>query len=273
VLRLAACLLLGACGGAAPPAADPAVAPAPAAGPPSAAELVKVSLLAGATRVAPGGEVELGVRFAIAPGWHIYWTNPGESGLATEVSVTAPDGFDVGPVRFPAPRSFPDETGVTYGYEDETVLFVSARAPASLAGAATFTAKASFLACREACLKGEAQAALELPVGEGEPANRPLFAPHAERLPGPPLAGVASRWEEEPEARVLVVSVPDATAVELFPNPEQPALVLGQTSAASMARIRFQRVERPAVIAVTGVLRVERAGRSQYHLYERSWNP
>jgi hypothetical protein len=268
VLRSGAGLLLFACGGAAPPAAEP-----PSAGPPSATELVKVTLLAGATRIAPGGEVELGVRFAIAPGWHIYWTNPGESGLATEVAVSAPSGFDVGPVRFPAPRSFPDETGVTYGYQDETVMFASARAPASLAGTATFTAKASFLACREACVKGEAQAALELPVGEGQPANRPIFAPHAERLPGPPLAGIVSRWEEEPEARVLIVAVPDASAVELFPNPEQPALVLGQTSAGGTARIRFQQVKEAAVPAVTGVLRVERAGRSQYHQYERSWNP
>ena len=74
------------------PAAPPssAIAPAQDAIP---ANLVMVELLAGTTQVTPGETFLLGARFAIADGWHIYWENPGDSGIKTRLRVSPPVGF------------------------------------------------------------------------------------------------------------------------------------------------------------------------------------
>ncbi|MCA8925036.1 MAG: hypothetical protein KDD82_24715, partial [Planctomycetes bacterium] len=34
------------------------------------------------TQVAPGGSTTLAVRFELSEHWHLYWTNPGDSGDA-----------------------------------------------------------------------------------------------------------------------------------------------------------------------------------------------
>ena len=37
-------------------------------------------------------QTELGVHCRIAPGWHIYWKNSGETALPTQVKLTATNG-------------------------------------------------------------------------------------------------------------------------------------------------------------------------------------
>ena len=40
---------------------------------------------------------------APAPGWHGYWLNPGDAGLPMDVQWQLPEGFAVGPLRYPVP--------------------------------------------------------------------------------------------------------------------------------------------------------------------------
>ena len=78
---LAAALLIGTLAGsglAAEPARAPTVkTPAPP-GPPK----VAVTLLGEGASIEPGASFWVGLRQRIAPGWHTYWTNPGDSGRA-----------------------------------------------------------------------------------------------------------------------------------------------------------------------------------------------
>src|SRR5262249_49322754 len=60
-----------------------------------------VRLVAGATTIEAGKQVEGGVLLALRPGWHVYWLNPGDAGLPTSVRWTMPDGFTVGALRWP----------------------------------------------------------------------------------------------------------------------------------------------------------------------------
>ncbi len=39
--------------------------------------------------------------------WHVYWRNPGDSGLPPEVAWTLPAGFSAGPLQWPAPSRIP----------------------------------------------------------------------------------------------------------------------------------------------------------------------
>ena len=58
--------------------------------PPLASELVKAALSGESTTVAAGQTLWVDVRLTVAPGWHVYWQNPGDSGLPTEIGWVLP---------------------------------------------------------------------------------------------------------------------------------------------------------------------------------------
>ncbi len=51
-----------------------------------------VTLISDTDAPVPGQPFRLGLRFRLSPGWHIYWRNPGDSGLPPEISFTLPAG-------------------------------------------------------------------------------------------------------------------------------------------------------------------------------------
>src|SRR5687767_14969805 len=59
---------------------------------------VETELRVDVSQVKPGDTFRVGVHFRMDPGWHVYWKNPGDSGLATEVSWDMP-GVTVGELR------------------------------------------------------------------------------------------------------------------------------------------------------------------------------
>ncbi len=127
---------------------------------------VEAALLVDAAQVKPGESFRVGVRFRMDPGWHIYWKNPGESGLASEVSWDTP-GTTVGPLQWPWPSTFrtPDGFITTYGYKEEVLLFAEARASEQASGALTLSAAADLLVCEVNCLPAQLVLTRTLPVG------------------------------------------------------------------------------------------------------------
>ena len=67
-----------------------------AAGPVIPDDLVTTRLVPETPAVAPGGTVWVAVHFEVKPGWHIYWRDPGDSGLPTTVEWRLPGGFAAG---------------------------------------------------------------------------------------------------------------------------------------------------------------------------------
>jgi hypothetical protein len=55
---------------------------------------VGARLVSDTASLEPGSTVRVGVLFEMEPGWHVYWKNPGDSGLATEVLLEPPVGFE-----------------------------------------------------------------------------------------------------------------------------------------------------------------------------------
>ncbi len=245
----------------------------PGAAPPRAGRsLVHVELLAGATHVVAGQPIELGARFRVAPGWHIYWINPGESGLATRVEIAAP-GFATARVDYPAPISFRMANVVSYGYAREVVLFARLTAPAAPPASVRFTVRASWLVCREECIPGDAVVSLDVPLGErAAPANEDRFAPSRARLPAPAPAELAHEWREEGDTVVLALSLPGAGELELFPFDRQPALYRDQQPlAGGRLAVNFLRSGPPGETAVAGVLRVVDGGGTRYYSISIPW--
>jgi thiol:disulfide interchange protein/DsbC/DsbD-like thiol-disulfide interchange protein len=168
---LAAALLVGMLAGsglAAEPTRAPTVkTPAPP-GPPR----VSVSLVSEVASVEPGASFWVGLRQRIVPGWHTYWTNPGDSGEPPILDWGLPEGWQAGPLVFPQPERVPVGPLMSYGYTGEVLLLTRLTAPAGLAPGTPVTLRghAAWLVCEKICIPEEADVALTLPVIAGKPA-------------------------------------------------------------------------------------------------------
>jgi thiol:disulfide interchange protein/DsbC/DsbD-like thiol-disulfide interchange protein len=148
------------------------------------------SLVADVRGIVPGSTFTVGLLMKMDPGWHTYWKNPGDAGLATKIEWDLPQRFVAGPLRWPLPHRYMDSGDVlTYGYSKETMLLTSFTAPASLAPGTTVTIRASvtWLECMRECVPGEASLRIVLPVvrGTASRANEDLFASYERKVPLP----------------------------------------------------------------------------------------
>ncbi len=141
-------------------------------------DAVEVELVGDRAAIVPGEAMQLGLRIRHDPQWHTYWRNPGDSGLPTQVALALPEGFEAGAIEWPAPQRLFIPPLANYGYEDEIVLPMPLTVPAHVDGERVrFAGKASWLMCREICIPGEADVALELPVQRSGTAAKSRFAP------------------------------------------------------------------------------------------------
>ena len=168
------------------------------AGAQSTTDLVHASLLANVSTINPGEPFTLGVLLNLKPGWHVYWTNPGDSGLPTRVQWFLPPGFTASELRFPVPERIDLPGGIViFGYTDQVMLTATITPPvtrpvtpsAESAAAPTafdIAAKVSWLCCSEDCVPGKTTLNIELTAGDKSvPANTPLFEQWQTRLPIP----------------------------------------------------------------------------------------
>ena len=130
------------------------------------------------TSILPGKPFVAGVSLRMDPGWHVYWKNPGDSGLPTNVVWEMPAGFTAGPLQWPAPERFETQGLVTYGYSGQVLLLAVITPPASLPVSRTVILRANvdWLACTIECTPGKAALAISLPVGSAEPRSDLLWA-------------------------------------------------------------------------------------------------
>jgi thiol:disulfide interchange protein len=117
-----------------------------------------VDLIAEPKPIEPGKPFTVGLRFRPEPGWHIYWKNPGDSGMAPTVQWKLPEGYTAGPLQFPLPEKILAPPLVTYGYEMETLILAEITPPAGqpLPPKIKIGADLDWLVCKEICLPGKA---------------------------------------------------------------------------------------------------------------------
>lgn len=127
---------------------------------------VEASLIAETRSIVPGQPLHLALRQEIQPGWHTYWTNPGDSGLPTTIDLTLPPGFMAGAIVWPTPQRFASGPVVDYGYEHEVILPVTIETPATLQAGVDISLKAhiSWLVCSDTCIPEDAELTMSIPV-------------------------------------------------------------------------------------------------------------
>lgn len=151
---------------------------------------VKAQLLFDVSAVRPGDTFRAGVRLHMAPHWHIYWKNPGEAGLSTDISWNV-SGGKAGDLQWPFPSTFrsPDGSITTYGYSEEVLLFSQVTAGPRPGGFQEVSALVNVLACEIECIPAELKLKKSIPTGERtepDPTNRTAFDAAASQVPTPP---------------------------------------------------------------------------------------
>jgi thiol:disulfide interchange protein DsbD len=138
-------------------------------------------------------EFQLGVLFDLDPGWHLYWRDPGESGLATRLDWEVP-GAALEPVAWPAPTAFRESEGLftTYGYQGRVLLATRAVFGAGEANERVARLRAELLVCEVECIPASLALERRLDGASESGALRALFEAAAQRIPLAPAAlGVA----------------------------------------------------------------------------------
>ena len=129
-----------------------------------------VSIHAQSDRPAPGKTIRLALRMTPKPGWHGYWSNPGDSGLPPKVRWTKPTGVTIGALRHPSPKLLQVAGLTSYVHDGAHTLLMPMTldrglpigTPLRIAG------KVDLLVCSDSlCVPEKAEVALDLVVGDG----------------------------------------------------------------------------------------------------------
>ncbi len=176
-------------------------------------DLVRAELISENAWVQPGTALNLWLRLTIAKGWHIYWKNPGDSGLPTEISWHFPAGLQLEEMLWPWPQRILAPETISFGYEGEVFFLgrfsVSADFPCP--SEAPLRAEINYLVCREGCLPGSTAVEITLPVKNERPTkkemNRGLFD-QARLLFPEPLTGFKIRAEVK-EEKIMIYFYPE----------------------------------------------------------------
>ncbi len=192
--RLAACWLAGA-------SALLAVAAAEEATPKGVLNLTPAD-----APVRPGHPFTLAIDLALPAGWHTYWLNPGETGMAPDFRWTLPTGVRLTAVHYPVPQRFDDGISISIGYENAVRLLADFTTDASLSLPAAVELKALWMICKDLCMPVESQASVMLRPAAGGTPDR--LAPARNRLPQPATGWRMTVAREDGHLTVRIVPPP-----------------------------------------------------------------
>ena len=239
----------------------------------------RAELFSEVTSVAPGQPFWLALRLSPIPRWHTYWRNPGDSGMATHLDWTLPDGFSAAQPLYPTPHPLPIGPLMNYGYDGPASLMVAVQAPADLAPGDSVAVRlsAEWLVCEVECIPETGDFSFALPVGDGrtDPATAAVFADGRAALPHPSPWPTELALADDRAALTAYLEPDEAAAVRaahFFPDAEGVvAYAAPQTLGRDQNGIRLT-TDRPdmamALERATGVLVLETAdgGRRGYEI-------
>jgi thiol:disulfide interchange protein len=159
---------------------------------------VAMTLVAESDRPAPGSTVALAIHAVPDAGWHGYWRNPGDAGVATRATWTLPAGVAAGALDYPPPGRLVIAGLMNHVYERPWTMLTTLTVPRDLAPgtALPVRVKLDYLVCTETiCVPETQELGTQLTVGDGAitPARRAQFDTWRRALPRP--LGSTATWQ------------------------------------------------------------------------------
>ncbi|HEY3932029.1 MAG TPA: protein-disulfide reductase DsbD domain-containing protein [Verrucomicrobiae bacterium] len=186
----------------------------------------EVKLLLSADTAKPGDTIWAGVDLKMEPGWHTYWKNPGDAGIATAIKWQLPPGISAGEIQWPLPEKFPPIEVTTYGYTNEVTLLVPLKIETNFPpGQIDLKANVSWLECMDVCIPANQDVEAKLNIG-GETKNSADAAAIESWKSKVPKAiinfDVNGFWYDStnvnPRALVIQIHPPQTNAEDFFPQ-------------------------------------------------------
>lgn len=129
---------------------------------------ITVSLLSEQQVVTENASFYVGVLLEPDEQWHTYWRNPGDSGEAPKIELSANAKIESGDIDWPIPKAIPVAHLTNYGYEGATLLMLPVElgelSPSQ--SSVKVSASLSWLVCKEDCIPGWADLTIDLSVGQ-----------------------------------------------------------------------------------------------------------
>lgn len=128
----------------------------------------KAELIVSHSSIKPGEPFWAVIKISMKPGWHTYWQNPGDTGLAPQVKWDLPKDFIVSPLQYSSPTRFTYQGIVSFGYENNA-YFVAKITPPTIVteSSVSLKAKVNWLLCKDSCIPQEAVLSLGIPINQG----------------------------------------------------------------------------------------------------------
>jgi DsbC/DsbD-like thiol-disulfide interchange protein/cytochrome c biogenesis protein CcdA len=158
----------------------------PAFAAPAAPTHIAASLLA-ESGGAPGSTVMLAILMQPAPGWHGYWSNPGDAGFGMRLDWSLPSGARAGAPLYPVPETLLVSGLMNHVYQRDYAVLVPFTLPKDARPGTTLPlqVKADWLACTEQiCVPEKATLTTSVPVGTAT-THDPRFDLWRAHLPAP----------------------------------------------------------------------------------------
>ncbi|MEM6414570.1 MAG: thioredoxin family protein [Pseudomonadota bacterium] len=157
----------------------------------------------------PGETIWFVFRQQLEDGWHVYWRNPGDSGLPLELKWDLPTGFRAGETVNPPPERIPVGDFVNFGHHGAPVFLSPVHVPAAATVGDTVTAKllATWLICEQVCVPETATFDVSLPITQypGLDHEEMVLAEMAQSAAPKPHSASAVIYENRANRNVLVV--------------------------------------------------------------------
>ncbi|MEC8822035.1 MAG: protein-disulfide reductase DsbD domain-containing protein, partial [Pseudomonadota bacterium] len=126
---------------------------------------VSAQLMAGVSTVQTGKEFLLGVNLSMAPGWHTYWRNPGDSGAAIKLTWQLPEGVTIEQLGWPIPERIAYGPLTNLGYHGSVLIPMKVHVDPSFQElAVTLKLNGRWLVCADICIPESANLELILPA-------------------------------------------------------------------------------------------------------------
>ncbi|MDI6401906.1 protein-disulfide reductase DsbD family protein [Balneolaceae bacterium ANBcel3] len=145
----------------------------------------------------------IGVHLNIKDGWHIYWKNPGDSGLATSIRWDDHPILTPKDILWPFPSRFDEEGVTTYGYSDSVTLLIPVEVDysnSSVDSNPVLKAQIQWLACKDICVSESTEASIEIGLASDSPdysiSGKTKISNALEKIPAS-LSGIRASAKKE----------------------------------------------------------------------------
>lgn len=216
----------------------------------------------------PGGTVQLAFVMKPEPGWHGYWSNPGDAGYGMELEWSLPQGWQAGELEYPVPQTLLISGMMNHVFEGPYAILTALSVPLNAPVGATVpvTVQANWLACTDKiCVPEQALMATTVKVGAGG-ASEPRF--DTWRAAIPPLLDRKADFAFENNKLRIAIPLPESLEIAA------PHLFLSESGLIDyaapqtfrregnmlVAELALAKNAEPSATAISGILKLDDAG-------------